>query len=52
LIHETAYPQRLERYEEISISGCKIDFYDTKNKVVHEIKKSDKMENAYIQGVE
>jgi CRISPR-associated exonuclease Cas4 len=31
LIHETSYPQRPERYEEISINGCKIDFYDAKN---------------------
>jgi CRISPR-associated exonuclease Cas4 len=47
LIHETAYPQRPERYEEIEIDGCKIDFYDARNKVVHEIKKSAKMENAH-----
>jgi CRISPR-associated exonuclease Cas4 len=47
LIHENSYPQRPERYEEINISGCRIDFYDTKNKVVHEIKKSDKMEKAH-----
>jgi CRISPR-associated exonuclease Cas4 len=47
LIHETSYPQRSERYEEISIGGCKIDFYDAKNKVIHEIKKSDKMEEAH-----
>ncbi|MDR1886824.1 MAG: CRISPR-associated protein Cas4 [Prevotellaceae bacterium] len=47
LIHETAYPQRAERYEEINIGGCQIDFYDAKNKVVHEIKKSDKMDEAH-----
>ncbi|MDR2286927.1 MAG: CRISPR-associated protein Cas4 [Prevotellaceae bacterium] len=47
LIHETSYPQRSERYEEISIGGCKIDFYDAKNKVVHEIKKSNKIEEAH-----
>jgi CRISPR-associated exonuclease Cas4 len=47
LIHEISYPQRPERYEEIEIGSCKIDFYDAKNKVVHEIKKSDKMENAH-----
>ena len=44
LIHETSYPQRSERYEELEIAGCKIDFYDANNKVVHEIKKSDKIE--------
>jgi CRISPR-associated exonuclease Cas4 len=47
LIHETSYPQRPERYEEVNISGCQIDFYDAKNRVVHEIKKSDKMEEAH-----
>lgn len=47
LIHEITYPQRSERYEELEIDGCKIDFYDAKNKVIHEIKKSDKMEVAH-----
>jgi CRISPR-associated exonuclease Cas4 len=47
LIHETSYPQRPERYEEMTIGGCKIDFYDAKNRVIHEIKKSDKMEKAH-----
>ena len=26
LIHETSYPQRSERYEELEIDGIKIDF--------------------------
>lgn len=47
LIHEEAYPQRAERYEELEIEGCKIDFYDARNRVVHEIKKSDKIESAH-----
>jgi CRISPR-associated exonuclease Cas4 len=47
LIHENSYPQRPERYEELEIEGCKIDFYDSKNKIVHEIKKSDKVEVAH-----
>jgi len=47
LIHETSYPQRPERYEEIEIDGIKIDFYDIKNKVIHEIKRSDKVEKAH-----
>ena len=47
LIHETTYPQRPERYSELSIDGSVIDFYDAKNKVIHEIKKSDKMEKAH-----
>jgi len=47
LIGETTYPQRAEKYTEIEIAGSKIDFYDAKNKVVHEIKKSDKTEEAH-----
>ncbi|WP_183413484.1 CRISPR-associated protein Cas4 [Microbacter margulisiae] len=47
LIHEEAYPQRPERYEELEIDGIKLDFYDARNKVIHEIKKSDKVEDAH-----
>ncbi|HPR33798.1 MAG TPA: CRISPR-associated protein Cas4 [Prolixibacteraceae bacterium] len=47
LIHETSYERRSEKYEEIEIDGIKIDYYDPKNKVVHEIKKSDKKEEAH-----
>lgn len=47
LIHETSYPQRAEKYTEIMVGGSKIDFYDARNKVIHEIKKSDKMEMAH-----
>jgi CRISPR-associated exonuclease Cas4 len=47
LIHETAYPQRSERYSELAIDSIKIDFYDAKNKIIHEIKKSNKIEIAH-----
>jgi len=47
LLHETSYPQRAEKYSEIEISGSKIDFYDAKNKVIHETKRSDKVEEAH-----
>jgi len=47
LLHETSYPRRNDNYKEIAIAGIKIDFYDPKNKVVHEIKKSDKHEEAH-----
>lgn len=47
LIHETSYPQRSERYEELEIEGIKLDYYDARNKVIHEIKKSDKVELAH-----
>jgi CRISPR-associated exonuclease Cas4 len=48
LIQETTYPQRSAKYEEIELSGIKIDFYDAKNKVIHEIKKSPKLHEAHI----
>ncbi len=47
LIHETSYPQRAERYQEIEIGGIKIDYFDAKNKVIHEVKKSDKLVEAH-----
>ncbi|SCD20574.1 CRISPR-associated exonuclease, Cas4 family [Proteiniphilum saccharofermentans] len=47
LIHENTYPQRSERYEELEVDGCKIDFYDARNKIIHEIKRSDKVERAH-----
>lgn len=47
LIHETSYPQRSEKYEELEIDGVKIDYYDARNKVIHEIKKSDRVEEAH-----
>ncbi|MDP4276674.1 MAG: CRISPR-associated protein Cas4 [Bacteroidota bacterium] len=47
LIHEESYPQRPERYEELEVDGIKLDFYDARNKVIHEIKKSDKIEAAH-----
>ena len=47
LIHESSYPQRSSRYEEIEIDGIKVDYYDARNKVIHEIKKSSKMEGAH-----
>lgn len=47
LIHEDSYPQRSEKYEEIELDGIKVDYYDTKSKVIHEIKKSNKVEKAH-----
>ncbi|MFM2268910.1 MAG: CRISPR-associated exonuclease, Cas4 family [Bacteroidota bacterium] len=51
LVGEYTYPQRSEKYTEIAFDGIKIDFYDPKNKVVHEIKKSPKMEDAHVAQV-
>ncbi|AYO58294.1 CRISPR-associated protein Cas4 [Chryseobacterium sp. 6424] len=47
LIAETTYLDRARKYTELAIDGIKIDFYDAKNKVVHEVKKSDKVEHAH-----
>ena len=47
LLHETSYPRRSEKYQEIELDGIKIDYYEPKNRVVHEIKKSDKHEEAH-----
>lgn len=57
LLHETSYPQRTERYEEILISAQledvtlhgKIDYFDARNNTVHEIKRSDKVEAAHTR---
>jgi CRISPR-associated exonuclease Cas4 len=47
LIHEYSYPQSSEKYSEIEIGGIKIDYYDARNKIIHKIKKSDKIEDAH-----
>lgn len=55
LLHETSYPQRSDKYSEIEISASyegidlfgKIDFYDAKNKIIHETKRSCKIEKAH-----
>ncbi len=59
LLHETSYPQRPERYEEMFVSAeykgftlfGQIDYYDGRNKIIHEIKRSDKVEEAHFQQV-
>lgn len=51
LIGENSYMQRADKYTEVELEGIKIDFYDAKNKIVHEVKKSDKLEHAHIAQV-
>lgn len=51
LIGETTYLDRSRKYTELEIDGIKIDFYDAKEKVIHEVKKSDKVEHAHIAQV-
>jgi len=47
LIHESSYTQRTSKYEEVEIEGIKVDYYDAKNRVIHEIKKSNKVDEAH-----
>ena len=51
LIGEESYPQRAERWTEVEVEGAKIDYYDPKLGVVHEVKKSDAKEQAHIAQV-
>lgn len=51
LIGETSYSDRSSKFTEVEIDGIKIDFYDARRKVIHEVKKSNKMENAHIAQV-
>lgn len=62
LLHENSYPQRPERHSEIELSAFlplesfsvpirlygKIDFYDARQKIVHETKRSNKVEKAHV----
>jgi len=52
LIGEHSYPQRAAKYTELQLQYAKIDYYDAKEKIVHEVKKSDKMEAAHIAQVQ
>jgi CRISPR-associated exonuclease Cas4 len=51
LIGESTYQDRAQKYTELQIDNIKIDYYDAKNRVIHEIKKSDKAEYAHIAQV-
>jgi CRISPR-associated exonuclease Cas4 len=47
LIHETSYPKRAEKYQEIALEGIKIDFFDPATNTIHEIKKGKSKEAAH-----
>lgn len=51
LTGELSYPDWAEKYTELVLPGGKIDFYDAKNAVVHEVKHSNKVEQAHIAQV-
>lgn len=48
LIEDSTYLQRDSNYEQVELDGIKIDFYDHKNRVIHETKKSPKFEQTHI----
>lgn len=47
LLHTTTYPDRAKKFREVELDGIKLDFYDPENKVIHEIKRSNKIEQAH-----
>lgn len=55
LLHETSYPKRAEKYSEMELSSQwngfelhgKIDFYDAKEKIIHETKRGKSVEGAH-----
>ncbi len=48
LLHAISYLERSGKYRELTIDGSKIDFYDPKANVIHEIKSSQKLEHSHI----
>lgn len=47
LIEESSYQRRPDSFSQVELEGIKIDFYNHKDKVIHETKKSDKIEKAH-----
>lgn len=47
LIGETTYMDRPARYTQLELPGIKIDFYDPKEGIVHEVKRSESIETAH-----
>lgn len=51
-IGESSYPRRAERWRELDIGVGKIDHYDPRERIVREVKKSNKLEPAHIAQVQ
>jgi CRISPR-associated exonuclease Cas4 len=51
LIADTTYLDRSRKYTELAVEGIRIDYFDAKNKVVHEVKKSNSVEHAHLAQV-
>ena len=47
LIEDTAYRRRAEGFTQVSMEGMKVDYYDHRERVIHETKKSDKIESSH-----
>ena len=47
MIHEDSYAERSDRYEEVELEGIKVDYFDAKRRIIHEIKKTNKQEQAH-----
>ena len=47
LIEETSYQRRPEAFSQVELEGIKIDFYNHRDRIIHETKKSDKIEKAH-----
>ncbi|MBX3042525.1 MAG: CRISPR-associated protein Cas4 [Candidatus Kapabacteria bacterium] len=45
IMHENSYSYEKKEYE---FEGIKVDWLDLNNKVIHEVKKSDKVEEAHL----
>lgn len=48
VIEESTYLQRSNKFKQIEFGPIKIDFYDAKNKIIHEVKKSSKFHETHI----
>lgn len=51
LIGENTYSRRAQQWREVDLGHIKIDHYDWKNKIVKEVKKSNRLEKAYVAQV-
>ena len=51
LTGELSYADRSTKYTELVLPSGKIDYYDAENRVVHEVKHSNKVEQAHIAQV-
>lgn len=46
-IHEATYMKRAQKSKEWQHGPIKLDYFDTRTQVIHEVKLSDKMESAH-----